>query len=116
VRLIFSYLYWQYYSPLTHTAFDLGPSSIPTCSGMAVQCSSVEYLSDMSGRVYEPYRGNESSGMPFFCVKLGDIAITTHGKLEQAFGDDAVSRTQDFRWHKMFSESRTHFEDGQLSG
>jgi hypothetical protein len=23
----------------------------------------------------------------FFCVKLGDIATTTHGKLQQAFGD-----------------------------
>ena len=30
----------------------------------------------------------------FFCVKLGDGATTTHGKLQQAFGDDAVSRAQ----------------------
>jgi len=50
------------------------------------------------------------------CVKLGDSATTTHGKLQQAFGDDAVSRAQAFRWRKMFSESRTHFEDGQRSG
>jgi len=30
------------------------------------------------------------------CVKLGDIATTTHGILQQAFGDDAMSRTQVF--------------------
>jgi len=42
MRLIFSWLYWQYRSPLTWTAFDLRPSSILTCSGMAVHCLSVE--------------------------------------------------------------------------
>ena len=48
------------------------------------------------------------SGMPsFFCVKLDDSATTTHGKLQQAFGDNAMSRAQSFRWHKMFSEGRT---------
>jgi hypothetical protein len=29
-----------------------------------------------------------------FCVKIGDSATTTHGKLQQAFGDDAMSRAQ----------------------
>jgi len=47
----------------------------------------------------------------FICVKLGENATTAHGKLQQAFGDDAVSRAQDFRWHKMFSEGRTIVED-----
>ena len=51
----------------------------------------------------------------FFCVKLGDSATTTHGKLRQAFGDDAMSRAQAFRWHKMFSEGRTIVEDEQRS-
>ena len=46
-----------------------------------------------------------------FCAKLGDNATTTHGKLQQAFGDDTTSRAQVFRWHKMFSEDRTLFED-----
>jgi hypothetical protein len=50
------------------------------------------------------------------CVKLGDIATTTHGKLQQAFGDYAMSRAQAFHWHKMFSECRTVVEDGQPSG
>jgi len=35
---------------------------------------------------------------------------------QSAFGDDAMSRAQAFRWHKVFSESRTHIEDGQRSG
>jgi hypothetical protein len=32
-----------------------------------------------------------------FCAKLGDIAATAHGKLQQTFGDDATSRAQAFR-------------------
>jgi len=51
----------------------------------------------------------------FFCIKLGDSATTIYGKLQQAFGDDAVSRAQVFRWHKMFSEGRTIVEDEQRS-
>ena len=47
----------------------------------------------------------------FFGVKLGDIATTTHRKLQQAFRDDAMSRAQAFRWYKMFSEGRTIVED-----
>jgi hypothetical protein len=46
-------------------------------------------------------------------VKLGDNATTTHGKLQQDFGDDAMSRAQAFRWYKIFSESRTLVDDEQ---
>ena len=35
-----------------------------------------------------------------FCVQVGDNATTTHGKLQQAFGDDAMSKAQAFRWQK----------------
>jgi hypothetical protein len=62
----------------------------------------------MSGHVCEPCHGNGSTEHNktlchfFFCVKLGDNATTTRGKLQQAFGDDAVSRAQTFCWHKMF--------------
>jgi len=52
----------------------------------------------------------------FFCVKFGDCFTTTHGKLQQTFGDDAMSRAQAFHWHKMFSEGRTIVEDEQHSG
>jgi hypothetical protein len=31
---------------------------------------------------------------PFYWVKLGDNATTTHRKLQQDFGDDALSRAQ----------------------
>ena len=51
-----------------------------------------------------------------FCVKLGDSVTTTHEKLQHAFGDDATSRAQAFRCHKMFSEGRTVVEDEQRSG
>ena len=51
-----------------------------------------------------------------FCVKLGDSATTTHGTLQQAFGDDAMSKAQAFRWQKMFSEGRILVEDEQRSG
>jgi len=42
MKLIFSWLYWQYCSPLTQTAIDRDPSSIPICSGMALQWLIVE--------------------------------------------------------------------------
>jgi hypothetical protein len=51
-----------------------------------------------------------------FCVKLGDNATTTHGKLQQAFGDDAMSKAQAFLWYNMFSEGRALVEDGHRSG
>ena len=52
-----------------------------------------------------------------FCVKLGGNATTTHGKLQQAFGDDAMSKAQAFRWKKRgFSEGRILVEDEQRSG
>jgi len=51
----------------------------------------------------------------FFCVKFCGSATTTHGKLQQAFGDDAMSKAQAFHWHKMFSEGRNIVEDEQRS-
>jgi len=51
-----------------------------------------------------------------FCVKFGDCVTITHGKLQQAFGDDAMSRAQALCWHKMLSEGRTIVEDEQRSG
>jgi len=77
-------------------------------------------MCDMSGGIYEPCLGNGSTEhravvCHLLCVKLGDNATTTHGKLQQAFGEDAMSRAQAFRWYKMFSEGRTLFEDDQRS-
>jgi hypothetical protein len=57
------------------------------------------------------------SGVTSFCfVKLCDSATTTHRQLQQAFGNDALSRAQDFRWHNVFPEARTLVEDGQRCG
>ena len=56
----------------------------------------------MSGGVCEPRHENGSTEHHaalchlFFYVKLGDIATTAHGILQQAFGDDAMSRKQAF--------------------
>ena len=52
----------------------------------------------------------------FFCVKLGDSATTTQEKLQQAFGDDAMSRAQAFPRCKMFSEGKTIVKDEEGSG
>jgi hypothetical protein len=51
----------------------------------------------------------------YMCVKLGDSATTTHGKLRHAFGDDGISRAQAFRWHNMFCEGRTLVEVEQVT-
>ena len=69
----------------------------------------------------KPCRGNgnmehRAAVCHLLCVKLGDSSTTTHGKLQQAFGDDAWSRAQTFRWHKTFSEGRTLVDDKQSCG
>jgi len=54
----------------------------------------------------------------FLCVKLGDSATTTYGTLQQAFGDDSMSRVQAFRWHKMLKMSSAvddHQQHGQVT-
>jgi len=51
-----------------------------------------------------------------FYANLGDNVITTHGKLQQAFGDDAMSRAQAFLWHKIFPESGNFIEDELRGG
>jgi hypothetical protein len=76
----------------------------------------------MSGGDCEPHHANESTKHCaavchlFFCIKLGDYAATTHGKLQQAFGDDATSSAQAFRWQNVFSEGRNLVKDEQRSG
>jgi hypothetical protein len=42
-----------------------------------------------------------------FCVRLGDNSTTTHGKLQQAFGDDAMSRVQAFPDTKCFLKAES---------
>lgn len=41
-----------------------------------------------------------------FCVKLGKPASKTLELINQAYGDDTLSRTRVFEWHKIFKEGR----------
>jgi len=50
-----------------------------------------------------------------YVCHLSDIATTKLGKLQQAFGDHAMSTAQDFCWHKIFSEGRTLVKNEQCS-
>jgi hypothetical protein len=76
----------------------------------------------MSGGDCKPRHENESTKSRaavfqlLFCIKLGDYAATTHGKLQQAFGDDAMSSDQAFRSQNVFSEGRNLVEGEQRSG
>jgi hypothetical protein len=46
-----------------------------------------------------------------FCVKLGKSVTETLNMLRQDYGDEAMSRTQCFEWHRRFSGGRTSLED-----
>ena len=51
-----------------------------------------------------------------FCFKLGYTASITYGKLQEAYGEECLSRAQTFRWFKDFSEGRTSVDDVSRSG
>ena len=41
-----------------------------------------------------------------FCVNLNKPATETFASLTEAYGDAALSRTMDFKWHKAFKEGQ----------
>ena len=51
-----------------------------------------------------------------FCVKLGETGIETFSKLKQAYGEQALSRSQVFKWYKAFSEGCEFIKDEPRSG
>jgi uncharacterized protein YktA (UPF0223 family) len=51
-----------------------------------------------------------------FCVKLGETSIETFNKLKQAYGEQALSRSQVFKSYKAFSEGRESIKDEPRSG
>ena len=51
-----------------------------------------------------------------FCFKIGKIATETYQLLQQAYGEDAMGRTQVFDWFRRFKEGRTSVESNPLSG
>jgi len=51
-----------------------------------------------------------------FCVKLNKSATQTVASLTEANGDNTLSRTMIFKWHKAFKEGRENVEDDPRSG
>ena len=51
-----------------------------------------------------------------FCFKIGKTASETYQLLQQAYGEDAMGRTQMFDWFRRFKEGRTSVESDPSSG
>jgi len=51
-----------------------------------------------------------------FLVKLKKTATETLNLLREAYGEDALSKSRVFDWHKRFSEGREDVEDNERSG
>ena len=51
-----------------------------------------------------------------FCVKLKKSATETLAMIQKAYGKDALSKAQVFRWHKVFREGREDVEDEERVG
>lgn len=51
-----------------------------------------------------------------FCVKLKKTATETLQMIQEAYGEDALSRTQVFQWHQNFREGRDDVHDEQRAG
>jgi hypothetical protein len=51
-----------------------------------------------------------------FCVKLKKTATETLQMIQEAYGEDALSRNQVFQWHKKFREGRDDVHDKQRVG
>jgi hypothetical protein len=51
-----------------------------------------------------------------FCVKIGKSVTETFEMLKTAFGEEAMCRTQMYKWGKRFKEGRTSVDDAPRSG
>ena len=51
-----------------------------------------------------------------FLVRLGKTPSQAHEMLKQVYGDNAMSRTRVFEWHKRFKEGCKEVEDDSRSG
>ena len=51
-----------------------------------------------------------------FCVKLGKSGPETVEMIRKAYGQDALSSSQIYKWYKDFKEGRESVEDEQRSG
>jgi len=50
------------------------------------------------------------------CFKIGKTATETYQLSQQAYGEDAMGRTQVFDWFRQFKEGRTSVESDPRSG
>jgi len=51
-----------------------------------------------------------------FCLEMGKTATETYQLLQQAYGEDAMGRTQMFDWFRRFEECRNSVESDPRSG
>jgi hypothetical protein len=51
-----------------------------------------------------------------FRVKLKKTASETFEMLKSAYGEEYLSRTSVFEWHKMFKEGRESLQDDERKG
>jgi hypothetical protein len=51
-----------------------------------------------------------------FCVKLGKNGVKTLKMLKKAYGDNALSHTTVFEWHKRFKKGRESTDDNHHPG
>jgi len=51
-----------------------------------------------------------------FCLKLGKPFSGTFQNLQEANGEDCLSRTQYYEWYQRFKSGRTSIEDDSNSG
>jgi transposase len=51
-----------------------------------------------------------------FCQKLGDTQVETIRKIQQAFGDDAMSNSQIKEWYNRFKDGCTSVDSEPRSG
>ena len=51
-----------------------------------------------------------------FCFNIGKTATKTYKLLQQAYGEDAMGRTQVLDWFRRFKEGRTSVESDPRSG
>jgi len=50
-----------------------------------------------------------------FCQKLGDTQVETIQKIQQAFGDDAMSITRIKEWYNRFKDGSTYVSGQQTT-
>jgi len=58
----------------------------------------------------------EQSACTKFCFKLGKTATECYEMLETAFGEQAIGRSQTFKWFSRFKAGRNSIDDDERSG